>query len=195
MPFFYTDRKNGKNRHSLGDNQFRATVSSNASLEGLVLHQVPICEIIDGGGARKELRTRVRVYATPERLWQVIMEDQKSISNAIEIRQKQGRMSPNSKDSFALIGRSGNRSRVKLTRFHLNRELGWKKREFLFPGLLAKETLFQIMPDDKDAGVALIRSEIFTGLLVPFLNGMIRTARTDVQLSSIQIREKAEAIS
>lgn len=160
MPFFYTDRRARRARQSVEGNRDHL-VASNRTLEGLVLHQVPPCEIVDRGATRKEMSTEVRVFATPERLWQVILESQKMLSKVLETSSR-GRLSNPKEGYFAPVGKKGRLSRASLTHFQPNRELGWKQREFLLPGMLARETLFEIVTETEEVGVTLVRSEVFT---------------------------------
>ena len=76
-----------------------------------------------------------------------------------------------------------------------NSELGWKQRRFLIPGLFQKETLFQIVPHVDGTGSSVIHTEILSGLLLPFIINAPRTARRDIQMGNMELRESAENIS
>ena len=50
----------------------------NESGEGFLVHRkVPACEIIDLGFTKKELKSEIQIFATPERLWSLIILHQK----------------------------------------------------------------------------------------------------------------------
>ena len=63
----------------------QSSTSERSSNEGLLIHRrVPQCEIIDGSITRKELRGEAQVFATPERLWQIIITNHKIMSKDVE---------------------------------------------------------------------------------------------------------------
>jgi len=195
MPFFYTDRSGKRYRRPTND-ESGARILPNTTPDGLVLEQVPPCEIVKTNFGRLELRSEVQIFATPERLWQIITNDQKIISKQSgKIFEVDDRRPVSQEVGFKIVGKRGEVLKAVLNRLQVNREVGWKQRKFKFPGLLERQTLFQIAPYVEGTGVTLIRIEIFSGLAVPFLKGEARKVRTDIQLSNLEIREKAEAIS
>jgi hypothetical protein len=167
------------------------------SNEGLLIHRrVPECEIIDEGITRKELRGEVQVFATSERLWQVIIANHKIKSKDIENTNARKLNNSNMASiPFGILGNKGKLNRANLSRLQLGSELGWKQRKFSFPGLYERETFFQIVPHVGETGTTLIRTETFRGMLVPFLSKELRAARRDIQLDMMELRGKAENIS
>ena len=195
LPFFYTDRS-AKRSHQAVVNSADSQKIEREIPEKILLQRVPACEITTRSRTKKELRSEIEVFATPDRLWQVITHSQRILSNDLTNGRKLSRRISNLPGlRFVMVSRKGKLSHAVLTRSRLNVELGWKQRRFLIPGLLETETVFEIVPNVEGVGTTLVRSEIFSGLAVPLMKNQIRTARTDIQLSNIQIREKAEAIS
>jgi hypothetical protein len=186
LPFFYGYRTSKRGP--------KEPQRSTESID-LVLSRVPPCEIIDQGFARKELRCEIQIFARPERLWQVLVKNQKISAKDIQniSKTKRGFTSPR-KVFLSLVGKRGIVSRVALTRLSPNSELGWKQRKLFIPGLLQIETIFEIIPHVEESGTTVVCREIFTGCLVPFMRKAIQVARTDIQLEQIELREKAESI-
>ncbi len=97
---------------------------------------------------------------------------------------------PDLRDADLMIaGRKGRAMHAVLNRFQLNSEVGWRQRRFIIPGLLERNTLFQIAPHVDGTGVTLTRIEPFSGLTVPFLKGEARKVRSDIRLSNMELRE------
>jgi len=197
IPFFYRYRGMCKKSGFTSTDYAQSSTSERSSNEGLLIHRrVPQCEIIDGGITRKELRGEVQVFATPERLWQVIITNHKIKSKDVENTDSRKLSYTNlASIPFGILGNKGKLKRVNLSRLQLGRELGWKQRRFSFPGLYERETFFQIVPLVGETGTTLIRTETFRGMLVAFLNRELREARRDIQLDMMELREKAENIS
>jgi hypothetical protein len=197
LPFFYgyggrkrlSDRKLAEAAQPSG--------SRSQSNEGLLgYRRVPHCEIVDRGTTRKELRSEVQVFSTVDRLWQIIIAHQKIRASKDITGTKVNRRNYLNLAiiPFAILGRKGKLRQAELNHLILGSELGWKLRRFSIPGLYQRETLFQIVPHVGETGTTLVRTETFSGLLVPFLGKEIRTARRDIQLANMELKEKAENI-
>jgi hypothetical protein len=196
MPFFYGYR-------GMGERGSRLTESTKLgdpepSNEGLLVHRrVCGCEITSHGITRKELRGEAQIFVAPERLWQLIITNQKirapkEITNPEAKRRSYLKLA---KIPFTILGNRGKVTKANLTRLEQSSELGWKRRKFILPGLYERETLFKISPHAGAPGTTLVQTETFRGILVPFLTGDILAARRDIQLSMMELREKAENIS
>lgn len=188
LPFFY------KARDLLRSSQISEEfVPAGGKYEGLVLSQVPKCDIIKNDLMQKEVISETEIFATPERVWQIILKSQNvPIKQLMSWRTSK----KNGLISFSFVGiRGNNKSRAVLTRFSQNSELGWMKKFYLIPGLLKNETFFQIIQHVDGVGITLLHRERFQGIFVPFLKSRILSCRSEIQLSSAQIRENAEDIS
>jgi len=183
LPFFYktrelTNQLSQKEEPKLAERNY----------EGLVLQRVPRCDILKTGLREKEIISETEIFSTPDRLWQIILNSQNIYSKKLATSRG------NSKGTISIVGKRGRISKGILTQLNQNSSIGWKGKEFFIPGLLQRQTLFHIIPHVDGIGVTLLHRETFSGLLVPFMNSRILRVRSEIQLSSTEIREKAEDI-
>lgn len=189
LPFFY---KTSKATGQPQEPRLHESRQGERTYDGLVLHHVPRCDIIRNGLWEREVISEAEIFATSERLWQVILTNQGIYSKQISNQRRY----PNLQNAWiSFHEKRGKLSKASLTHLAPNSNIGWKRKEFLLPGFLRRETLFQIIPHVDGMGVTLLHREIFSGILVPFLNSRILRTRSEIQLSSTEIREKAEDIS
>ena len=194
MPFFYGYR--AARRSEAPTTERPKNSESSESIDGpLIIHQVPKCEITEKGHYKKELRVELQIFARPERLWQLVIRDSKFASNKIADGEKiSRRLATMKKISVDVMGKNGGISQVDLTCCVVNSELAWKQRKSFIPGLYEIETSFEIVPHVEENGTTLVQRRVFSGLLVPFLNRTIEVARRDLQLSSVELKDRAENI-
>jgi hypothetical protein len=180
LPFFYSERKKIVGQESQALNARSEFVQRVP--ENMVVHDVPRCEVLDKGLFRKELRSEVPVISSPDRLWQVLLEYQgiapKKVTRSIPSIQN---TLSTERISYALIVRGKSRlSGAKIIRIQNGREIGWRIRKWIIPGLVQREQLFQIVPHADGIGVKLIQHETLSGLMVPLLENSIRATRRDI---------------
>jgi hypothetical protein len=165
---------------------------TNDSGEGFLAHRkVPACEIIDLGPTKKELKSKVQIFATPERLWSSIILRQKIRATNLTVPDSD-KAANLGRIPFGILGSKGRIAKAELNRMIPNSELGWKQRRFFIPWLYEKETLFQIMRHVDGTGSSVIRTERLHGLLLPLMINAVRTARRDIQMRNMELRESAE---
>jgi hypothetical protein len=146
------------------------------------------------GFNRKELATEIEINAPPERVWGILADFAKFPEWNPFIREVSGKLEKGQKLKVTLRP-SGGRS-IKMSPTVLvaepGKELSWIGHLGI-PGLFDGQHIFEL----KTAGsgkTTFVQRELFGGLLLPFLTGMLRneTARGFSEMNSA-LRGRAEA--
>lgn len=141
----------------------------------------------------REIITEIQIAAPPERVWDILTDFIKyPLWNPFLTRIVGQPVAGRPLYVEALLPGRGKKAsfRPKVMVVELNRELRWKgglQVDYMFDG----EHAF-IIEDQRDGKTRFMQRETFTGLLVPFMGGILaRTERGFVQMNRA-LKERAE---
>jgi len=145
------------------------------------------------GFNRKELTSEIDIDASPERVWSVLSDFDKFPEWNPFIREISGRTEKGEKLKVTLHP-SGGRS-IKMSPTILAAEPGKELRwigHLGIPGLFDGQHIFELKPSE-GGKTTFVQRELFGGLLLPFLTGMLRndTARGFGEMNKA-LKERAE---
>ena len=145
----------------------------------------------------RELHTEIEINATPERVWQLLIDFDRYPHWNPFIRSIKGRPEPETKlDLFIQpLGTRGMLFRPAVLKAEPYRELRWLGR-VLIPGLFDGEHIF-IIERVAENRVRFIQRELFRGLLVPLLwrrlNTRIRRSFNEMNAAFEKLAEDVKA--
>jgi hypothetical protein len=121
----------------------------------------------------KELKTEIRIKATPETVWGILADFDKYPDWNPFIRSVSGIVAVGNKITVRLEppGASGMTFSPRVLVFDKNREFRWLGN-LIFPGLFDGEHKFELF-DNGDGTTTFRQSEIFKGILVPLFKNML----------------------
>jgi hypothetical protein len=141
----------------------------------------------------KTLDTGTVIEASAERVWQVLVDFDAYPAWNPFVRRLAGELRPGARLEVTVqpAGRGEFSFRPRLVAVEPGRELRWLGRLFI-PGLFDGEHGFAIEP--LEAGrVRLRHSEVMSGLLVPFLGGMLRDTERAFHEMNRALKARAES--
>lgn len=144
----------------------------------------------------KELKTQIRIEASPVQVWAVLTDFEKypdwnpfikSLTGKVAVGQTiEARLEP--------PGGSGMTFKPTVLAVEKNKELRWLGRLF-FKGLFDGEHRFELT-DNGDGSTTLRQSEQFSGILVPLFNNIIEVnTRNGFEAMNRKLKERAESPS
>lgn len=145
----------------------------------------------------KRLRTEIRIAASPERVWDVLMDFERYPDWNPFVRSIEGSPRPGERIRVRLEppGMKGMTLRPRVVAVERPRLFRWQGHLFV-PGLFDGEHSFEIgAPDgDEDGGVRFVQSERFGGVLVPLLRRLIdENTRRGFDAMNEALKRRAEA--
>jgi hypothetical protein len=155
---------------------------------------VVAAELNSVGFNRKELATEIEIDAPPERIWGILTDFDRFPEWNPFIREVSGKLEKGQKLKVTLHP-SGGRS-IKMSPTVLaaepSRELRWIGHLGI-SGLFDGQHIFELKPTG-DGKTTFVQRELFGGILLPFLTGMLRneTARGFSEMNKA-LKERAEA--
>jgi len=138
----------------------------------------------------KEIKTEIHIQATPNKIWQLLIDFENYPTWNPFITSIKGRLELGSKIDVEL--KPSNSKEIKfsptITTIIDNRELSWLGQLFL-PGLLDGVHSFKLI-DNKDGSATLIQSELFKGIFIGLVN-MQKTKKGFIEMNK-KLKEIAE---
>jgi hypothetical protein len=141
----------------------------------------------------RQITSEISIQVTPERIWNVLTEFQAYPEWNPFIRRASG--NPHVGERLEIFAQPpdgrGMTFRPTVLKAEPNQELRWLGHLFM-PGLFDGEHFFQIQPLD-DNSVRFVQGETFSGLLVPFFGGMLRSTERGFNEMNLALKARAEA--
>jgi len=134
------------------------------------------------------IQTKIKIKASPENVWKALV-----ISPAIPAEIRNAIRDRKTGHKLIVLMSAGGRDAtltVKLLTVDPFREIRWKGYLWI-PGLFDGEHSFEIL-EDLEGITLLVQREIFTGLLLPFLSGMLSDTKQEFETMNAAIRDGAE---
>ena len=141
----------------------------------------------------KEIKTEIRIAASAEKVWKVLMDFKSYGKWNPFIRSITGEASLGCKLEVVIIppGKKGMTFRPEVLEVKEKEEFRWKGKLFI-PGLFDGEHCFKLN-DHGDGSCTLSHSEKFTGLLVPLFKKMLDVNTLNgFRLMNQKLKEAAE---
>ncbi|WP_225321281.1 SRPBCC domain-containing protein [Rhizosphaericola mali] len=140
--------------------------------------------------AKKEIYTEIKIYATPEKIWNILTDFSNYHSWNPFIDQISGEILEEKKIQVKINPVGGNPMQFKPTLQHIeiNHKLSWLGI-FLFKGLFDGLHQFEII-DNNDSSIQFIQKENFSGLLVSLFN--LDKTRLGFEAMNQALKQKAE---
>ena len=142
----------------------------------------------------KELAAEIEIDAPPETVWQVLTDfDAYPEWNPVEIEMKGRPVEGTTLEHTSKL--PGNRPmtfRPTIVEASPNRTLAWDGRLFM-PGLFDVRHRFALEPLN-DGRTRLRQSEVFRGVLIPFVGGTLRKTEQAFGIANRAIKERAESV-
>ncbi|HXH20276.1 MAG TPA: SRPBCC domain-containing protein [Chitinophagales bacterium] len=138
----------------------------------------------------KELRTEIKINASPEKIWKVLTDFEKYPQWNPMIKSFKGNLEEGQKVTVKLEqpGSSGMTFKPTITKVVANHQFRWQGHLF-FPGLFDGEHLFEIK-DNKDGTCTFIHGENFKGILIPLSKKMLENnTRRGFEMMNEKLRE------
>lgn len=140
------------------------------------------------------IETTINIQAPISLVWNILTDFQKYPTWSPTIKEFKGIPKKGSRTKVVLSQSGG--SSITMNPIFLainsNRELRWKG-SLLMNGIFDGEHYF-LLRETKDGTTELVQGEIFSGILVPFLQKMIHgNTKTGFELFNQAIKERAEA--
>ncbi len=149
--------------------------------------------LINTNAMAKEISTEIKINASKEKIWQILTDfEQYSAWNPF-IKQINGNVSVNEKITVKIQPPEAKEMtfKPKVLSYKKNQEFSWKGR-LLLPGIFDGEHKFQLR-DNLDGTTTFIHSEVFKGILVPFLKKNLDVnTRNGFVLMNEKLKELAE---
>lgn len=119
----------------------------------------------------KEIRTEIDINASPQRVWQVLIDFERYPDWNPFIRRIEGKAVEGVKINIHITTPAGTNRNYspKVTKVVTEQELRWLGK---MPGLLSGEHIFSIEPAS-DNSVRLVHREVFGGLLTSFFGSSL----------------------
>lgn len=141
----------------------------------------------------KELRTEIKIKATPEKIWNILTDFSKYPEWNPMIKSFTGNLAEEQKVTVRLEqpGSSAMTFKPTITKVAVNKEFQWQGH-LLFPGLFDGEHIFQIT-DNKDGTCTFIHGENFKGILIPLFKKMLdNNTRRGFEMMNERLKERCE---
>ena len=144
----------------------------------------------------KELKTQIRIEASPTQVWAILTDFEKYPDWNPFIKSLTGQVAVGNtiKARLEPPGGSGMTFTPKVLAFEKNKEFRWLGNLF-FRGLFDGEHRFELT-DNGDGSTTLIQSEQFGGILVPLFDKMIEVnTRNGFEAMNQKLKERVESIN
>lgn len=144
------------------------------------------------GKIMKFLSTSIEIKATPERVWKVLTDFSSYSSWNPFIRSISGQLEVG-KSLTIVIQSSANKTmtfRPKLLVLKKNQEIRWLSKLFV-PGIFDGDPRFEIEQLTENT-VSLIQSEIFRGILLPFLGKILDQTKEGFESMNQALKSRVE---
>lgn len=141
----------------------------------------------------KELRTEIKIKATPAKIWSALTDFKKFPEWNPMIKSFSGDLSEGKKVTVRLEqpGSNGMTFKPTITRVIANREFRWQGH-LLFPGLFDGEHIFEIR-DNQDGTSTFVHRENFKGILIPLFSKMLDVnTRKGFEMMNKKLKERCE---
>jgi hypothetical protein len=142
----------------------------------------------------EELRSEIDIDAPPQRVWEVLTEFESYPEWNPFIREIEGQVRPGATLRVRIEppNRRGTTFKPKVLKVEANRELRWLGR-LLVPRVFDGEHILSIAPVGTQS--RFLQREIFRGLLVPALRGVLQDTERGFQQMNIALKRRVEAQS
>ena len=140
----------------------------------------------------KEIKTEITIHANARKIWEILTSFNdypqwnpfiKSFSGDLEVGK---RLLVN----IHLPGSKGMLFKPELLKVVEQKEIRWKGK-FLFKGLFDGEHYF-IIKDNGEGTSTFLQGEIFSGILVPFFNGILEKTLLGFKEMNNALKQRAE---
>ncbi len=141
----------------------------------------------------KEIRTQLVINSSVEKVWQVLTDFNKYPDWNPFIKSVEGEMIVDSKFKVKIHPPNGKKMKFTPTLlvYNVNKEFKWVGHLGI-KGIFDGEHRFQLI-DNLDGTTTFIQSEIFSGVLVPFLKKMLDTdTRDGFEEMNRQLKDRVE---
>jgi hypothetical protein len=141
----------------------------------------------------RKIHTEIEINAAPQAVWAVLAHLQSYPEWNPFITSARTELKPGARLEITVRVPGGptRTFRPRIVRVEPGRELRWLGT-LLVPGLCDGEHLFRIEPTR--AGSRFVNAENFTGLLVPFVNGVIESTAPGYALMNEALKARVEGI-
>ncbi|MDW3646590.1 MAG: SRPBCC domain-containing protein [Bacteroidia bacterium] len=137
-----------------------------------------------------ELKTTIRIEASPEVVWQILTDFDAYPAWNPFIKKLEGEVSLGEKIRVEITDM---KFKPKILAFDPRKKLEWIGR-FLMPGIVDGRHYF-ILEDNGDGSTSFIHGEYFKGLLVPFLKKkLMGETRAGFEAMNQALKKRAEAM-
>jgi len=139
---------------------------------------------------RKELRTQVRIDATPEKVWQILSDFEQYPEWNPFVKKVIGKPEVGKTIQVFLPGM---KFHPEVLVFDTSREFRWKGKLF-FSGLFDGEHYF-ILERNTDGSTTFIHGEKFSGILLPLLaRSLDKDTRAGFEAMNLALKERCEQV-
>jgi hypothetical protein len=140
----------------------------------------------------REIHTEIEIDATPERVWRVLTDLPSYAGWNPFVTRAAGELKEGARiEIFVQVpDYRGMRFKPRVLRVEPQRELRWLGTLPL-PGLFNGEHIFRIEPAG-DGRSRFLHGEKFTGLLIPFMGGVLEKTRRGYEMMNAALKARAE---
>ena len=141
----------------------------------------------------KSLETTINIQATPEQVWNVLVDFPNYINWNPFVRKAEGNVAVGETLSVFLQapGMKGMTFKPTVINVKQHQEFRWLGR-FIMPGLFDGEHIFKIEKVSEDE-VRFTQSELFRGMLVPLMGSMLEKTRFGFEQMNEAIKKRVES--
>lgn len=143
----------------------------------------------------REIHTEIEIRATPEEVWRVLTDFERFPEWNPLITRASGELREGATlEIFVQVPDStGRKFKPRVLKVAPNRELVWLG-QLAIPGLFNGEHRFRIEPTGTDS-VRFIHSEGFSGLLIPFMGGVLKKTERGYHLMNEALKRRVEHVA
>lgn len=141
----------------------------------------------------KELRTQIKINATPEKVWRVLTDFKAYPEWNPFITKLEGTLAPGQKLTVTLAPPNERVMTIQPTLLEANpnKMLRWKG-QLLFPGIFDGEHIFEII-DNKDGTSTFVHRENFSGILIPLFKKMLDVStKRGFEMMNEELKRRSE---
>jgi len=141
----------------------------------------------------KQLRTEIKIKATPEKIWSILTDFEKFPQWNPMMKSFKGNLAIGQKVTvkFEQPGTSGMTFKPTITKVEPNKEFRWQGH-LLFTGLFDGEHTFEIK-DNKDGTCTFLHGENFKGILIPLFKKMLDVnTKQGFEMMNKALKERCE---
>lgn len=141
----------------------------------------------------KQLKTRILINASPEKVWQVLtnFNDYPNWNPFIKELTKEVKVGNIIRVKLQPEGQKGMVFKPKVLSFDVNKRFSWQGHLFM-PGIFDGEHIFELL-DNGNGSTTFIQSENFKGVLVPLFSKMLDGAtKQGFEAMNQKLKERAE---